>query len=166
MCDEDGQGRKAPAREGDHHEEAEQIRTRSAPQRQRPRESWHREANSIRRTRAAREAGNGRHREKGRRQNREGRTATAAGGVSFRPRETGLPLLRQRRSRAVVHQAPRRSLPRLFQTALRFRGTKREHNSNPQSSNGQVILLRGREELVKVTFDPVGPVLNYKGMTM
>ena len=83
-----------------------------------------------------REAGNGRHREEGRRQNREGRTATAAGGVRFRPRETGLPLLRQRRSRAVVHQAPRRSLPRLFQTALRFRGTKREHNSNPQSSNG------------------------------
>ena len=40
------------------------------------------------------------------------------------------------RSRAVVHQAPRRSLPRLFQTALRFRGTKREHNSNPQSGNG------------------------------
>ena len=69
-------------------------------------------------------------------QNREERTATAAGGVRFRRGETGLPLLRQRRSRAVVHQAPRRSLPRLFQTALRFRGTKREHNSNPQSSNG------------------------------
>ena len=88
------------------------------------------------RTRAAREAGNGRHREEGRRQNREGRTPTAAGSVRFRPRETGLPLLRQRRSRAVVHQAPRRSLPRLFQTALRFRGTKREHTSNPQSGNG------------------------------
>src|SRR5882757_3128912 len=64
--------REAPAREGDHDEEAAQIRTRGAPQRQRPRESWHREPNSIRRTRAACEAENGRHREEGRRQNREG----------------------------------------------------------------------------------------------
>jgi hypothetical protein len=80
---------KPPVREGDHDEEAEQICTKSAPQRQSTGACWYRQPNSIRRTRGAPKEAPDRDREEGPRQNHEECPAAAADGVRFRPRETG-----------------------------------------------------------------------------
>jgi hypothetical protein len=56
--------------------------------------------------------------------------------------EAGLPVLRQRRSRAVVQEATRRPLPRLLQAALRFGRATQEGCAHWEDEGREVVSRR------------------------